>query len=190
MLILIVFWVLCGCYQTTKRKQNDAFESSDTLQNEIENIIPTDMVLSNLHYISDVIKRNPKFKSLGTIMVENRLLKTFKNFQNVTFFAPVSSIQYSNSHQKFSALESSKKNNHHWLLAYVVPKELSKADIIALTTNTETPLKFKILNGAQLELFSKNDALYVKDFNNYEFTIAIADQNAANGIIHGIVRNN
>jgi hypothetical protein len=75
-------------------------------------------------------------------------------------------------------------------LAYVVPKELSKADIIALTTNTETPLKFKILNGAQLELFSKNDALYVKDFNNYEFTIAIADQNATNGIIHGIVRNN
>jgi hypothetical protein len=67
------------------------------------------MVLSNLHSISDVIKRNPKFKPLGNILVENRLLKTFKNFQNVTFFAPVSSIQYSNGHQKFSAIRSSEK---------------------------------------------------------------------------------
>jgi len=190
MITLIVYLVLCDCYQTTKRKQNDAFEASDTLQNEIENIIPTDMVSSNLHSISDVIKRNPKFKPLGTILVEDNLLKTFKDFQDVTFFAPVDFIQYSNVHQKFSAFGPSEKKNHHWILAYVVPKELSKADIIALTTNTETPLKFNTLNGAQLELFSKEDAFYVRDFKNYEFTIAIANQNATNGIVHGIVRNN
>ncbi|WP_157449687.1 hypothetical protein [Croceitalea dokdonensis] len=67
---------------------------------------------------------------------------------------------------------------------------MSEADRIALITITETPLKLKTLNGAGRKLFSKDDRLYVKDFNNEKFTITIANQNATNDIDYGIVRNN
>ncbi len=176
---------LIGCYDLSKKEYKNAFVDPDKNKDSLPTAIPVDMELGNLHTIADIVVRNPVFQRFEEHVETTKAMKALRELENVTLFVPLDTANTMSNASKEKNDSVGRQYDFERLHNYAITGQLSKAGIIEILNSEAHSKTLKTLGDTDLKI-KKIANTFEIEIRNTTYNLEITDQNAVNGIVHGI----
>ncbi|NHF61034.1 fasciclin domain-containing protein [Flavobacteriaceae bacterium TP-CH-4] len=186
--VLLILIFLLGCGESQQKQRPESISDQTPILNEELVDTPPDMTLNDIRSVLDIIRGNTEFDSFDKALVSAEMISIIDSIDDVTIFAPVNEAFNLLSDDKQAQLKSPDGNENmtHILKYHMVEDEYDLATLRSTVVLKEGTLRLKTFNGGYIALQLKNDTLVITDELSMETRIILGDQEASNGVVHGI----
>lgn len=186
--ILLMFSLsTIACTYSLKDKKERENSMKDLKVDIGKPAIPTNMQLSQLHTIEDIVLLNPDFGGVKRLLLEHGAMEYLKKLGPVTLLLPVGA-ELDSCSRKFLEGEIKGKGSTALLdilRAHSLERPLDRADLITAMANNGS-FTLGTLNKDSLRFRMESKQLYVETKDGLRSRIVIMDQGVRDGTIYGI----
>jgi len=194
MSLAVVALVFTSC-DDTKKKEAEAKAEAEKMEMEAKlkaeeeaKMVDMEKMKMEKNSIASLAMGNPDFSTLVAALKQAELAQTFMEPGEYTVFAPTNEAFSKVPKATLDNLmKPENKEQLQGLLKYHVVKGEWKADAVMKAINdNKNAYNVTTLAGENLTLSLKDGKVMIKDANGKTATVAVADVDASNGVIHGI----
>jgi uncharacterized surface protein with fasciclin (FAS1) repeats len=184
--ILVLLVTACGDNKKKKAVQS-VMVKTPIVEEELSNL-PPDMTLNEAISVLEILQGNTDYDTFYKGLKSAQIIQTLDSLDVVTIFAP-SNIAFNRiTEKKLTQLTTpeGKEEMQHILGYHIVQDEYDYKTLLSTVRLNENVLRLKTLNGGYIALSIENDTLFITDETGFQSEITEPDQEAENGVIHGI----
>jgi uncharacterized surface protein with fasciclin (FAS1) repeats len=184
--ILVLPVIACGDSKKNNAAQSIA-DKTPIVEEELSNL-PPDMTLNDAISMVEVLRRNTDFDTFYKALKSAQMIQQVDNLESLTIFAPTNLAFNRITETKLSHLKTpeGKEEMQHILGYHLVEDEYDYETLLTTARLNENVLRLKTLNGGYIALIVENDKLFITDETGFQSEITEPDQEAENGVVHGI----
>ncbi|MFS4446468.1 fasciclin domain-containing protein [Maribacter sp. 2307UL18-2] len=187
LLISIILNSACG--DSKKNYATVDIEDKTPIASEELSELAPDMTLNDLRSVLGVLEGNTDYDTFYKALKSADMIDKLDNLEDVTIFAPTNEAFNRITETKFAHLKTPDgRKEMRQLLQYhiVVKDEYDFENIVSTIKLNENILRLKTLNGGYIALTIENNEVYITDEIGFQSKITKPDQEAENGVVHGI----
>ncbi|WP_068593074.1 fasciclin domain-containing protein [Cochleicola gelatinilyticus] len=191
-LSLAVVGMLFVSCDDTKKKEAEAKAEAERMEMEASKKMEEEKNMAKMEFDKNTIAAkamgNPKYSTLVAALKEAGLAETFMKEGEYTVFAPTNDAFAAVPKASMDMLmkPENKAKLQNILKYHVVAGEWNAADVMKAIEDNDNKYTVTTLQGENLTLSVKDGKVMIKDAKGNMSTVADADMDASNGIIHGV----
>jgi uncharacterized surface protein with fasciclin (FAS1) repeats len=192
--LAVVMLLFTACDDTKKKEEEAAkmeqmkMEEAKAEQMKMEEEANMKRKEMEANSIAGKAMANPNYSTLVSALKSAELAQTFMQEGEYTVFAPTNDAFSKVPNTKLDDLmkPENKSQLQNLLKYHVVSGEWNAAALVKAINDNKNKYSVTTLQGENLTFSLKGDKVMVKDAKGNIATVADADMDASNGIIHGI----
>ncbi|MFD0798348.1 fasciclin domain-containing protein [Maribacter chungangensis] len=191
-LIIISTLLLCvlllSCGNKEKKPATASIKDKTPIATEKLSDLESDVTFNDIRSVLDVLGGNTDYDIFYKALKSANLLSTLDSIEDITIFAPTNAAFKRITEAKLAHLKSPDGTiEMATLLKYhIVEDEYDLETLESTIRLNENILRLKTFNGGFIALTIENNDIYISDETGFQSKIIMPDQEAENGVVHGI----
>lgn len=191
-LSLAVVGMLFTACDDTKKKEAEAKAEAEKMEMEASQKMEEEASMKKMEFEKNTIAAkamaNPRYSTLVAALTQADLAETFMKEGEYTVFAPTNDAfaAVPKASMDMLMMSENKAKLQNILKYHVVAGEWNANDVMKAIEDNDNKYTVTTLQGENLTLSMKDGKVMITDAKGNVSTVADADMDASNGVIHGI----
>lgn len=179
-------WLSCG--DVEKKPANATIPDQTPVAAEALSDLAPDMTFNDNRSVLEVLRGNTDYDMFYKALKSADMVSKLDSSKVITIFAPTNIAFNRITEAKLAQLMSpdGKFEMTKLLQYHIVEDEYDFETLESTIRLNENILRLKTLNGGYIALTIENDEVFITDETGFQSKIIRADEEAANGVVHGI----
>lgn len=180
--------LIAACGDSKKKNTQHIIEDKTPIAEEELTELAPDVTLNDAISILGVLQGNTDYDAFYKALKSADMIQKLNSTAAVTVFAPSNLAFNRIPEAKMAHLKTpqGEKEMQHLLRYHIVEDEYDYKTLVSTVRLNENILRLKTLNGGYLALTMENNELLITDESGFQSKISKPDQEAENGVVHGI----
>lgn len=186
LLIVVLIMLVVGCKNSNNDvPATDTDDRTPIAREELSDLEP-DTTLNDLTSVLEILEGSADYDAFHKALKSAQMVKTLDSIDDVTIFAPISLNRISDSQLAHLKTPSGREELRHLMQYHLVEDEYDFDALKSTILINENILRLKTFNGGYIALIFENGNILITDELGYQSKIVKPDQEAENGVVHGI----
>ncbi|MFD0860604.1 fasciclin domain-containing protein [Sungkyunkwania multivorans] len=188
LLLTIAAILMIACGGEKKKEISPTLDNQTPVASKDLRDLAPDTTFDEVRPLVEIINDNAEFNTLNKLLRASGVYEKVETADDITIFAPINNAFSRLTDAKLAHLKTPQgmEETINILQYHIVKDEFDHATLESAIEANRNALRLKTLNGGYISLSLIDGEMYITDENALQSKIVMPDEEASNGVLHGI----